>query len=61
MEEFNVLVKSQVFVELTADELVRMLKEPKLNLERGQELPVVIKWFQVNFYLKNFSPFKMVI
>lgn len=47
VEEFKVLVKTENFVELSASQMISLLKDPKLNLDPSNELFVVTKWLEV--------------
>lgn len=54
VEEFKVLVKTGNFTELSASQIILLLKDSKLNLDPSDELLVVSKWLEVGLLYMYF-------
>jgi hypothetical protein len=50
---FDLLYSNRTFVDLTLAELVRLLYEPRLNLEPLQEKSMIEEWMQASYYRAN--------
>lgn len=55
IKNFKFLVNKNKYLQLTAEQLIALLKEPFLNIKPHEEIPLIRKWLKV--YKKWFKVF----